>query len=356
VRFRGGLPEEVQGPGSSKFGDKAFSMLTEDERREFCVELLDEIGAQNIRHSGDELIHSCPLPFGGHAGGDRNPSAALNWRKGVFNCFSCGNGGGLIWYIASVRGESSEQAAKWVLDRSGQGADEATAQSIIEWIESSYFTDDEGNEAPMPHYSERTLDPWRLVHPWLTEVRGIERSNIVECEVGYDESDERIVIPHFWQGQLVGWQKRRLRRNAKQPKYQSTPDFPRDRTLYRLPSHHAELVVLVESPMTAVAKCHVAPIAATFGSEVTDRQARHLSKFPKVTLWMDNDQAGWHSVAQIAPALSSTSFVRVVSSPWMEDMDELPDEVVGEMIEEAVPWQVWQQPAVNSLRSFLART
>lgn len=51
--------------------------------------LRDVIGARNMMIHGDEIIHSCPLPFGQHTTGDSNPSAALNKESLLWNCFRC---------------------------------------------------------------------------------------------------------------------------------------------------------------------------------------------------------------------------------------------------------------------------
>lgn len=53
------------------------------------VVLQDILGIREITNNGDELIHSCPLPFGMHRNGDLSPSASLNSETLLFNCFTC---------------------------------------------------------------------------------------------------------------------------------------------------------------------------------------------------------------------------------------------------------------------------
>src|ERR1017187_3010288 len=74
--------------------------LSDQEKRDMCLNLLEGMGARNITVKGDEILHSCSLPFGLHSNGDEHPSASLNWSKLVFHCYGCGSSGGIAWFVS----------------------------------------------------------------------------------------------------------------------------------------------------------------------------------------------------------------------------------------------------------------
>ena len=88
--------------------------LSDEDKQQMCLDLLDQFGAQNVKVIGDEILHSCVLPFGFHANGDRNPSAQLNWRKLTYNCYGCSSGGGLLWFVGTCKGEDTGGVVSWV--------------------------------------------------------------------------------------------------------------------------------------------------------------------------------------------------------------------------------------------------
>lgn len=102
--------------------------------------------------------------------------------------------------------------------------------------------------------SAQTLTPWLKLHPWVTETRHVHPEVAMAFRVGYGVfrtpvndtwvQSHRIVLPHFWRGDLVGWQTRRLTEDGT-PKYLSSADFPKDLTIFNYQPRQS--VVLVES-------------------------------------------------------------------------------------------------------------
>lgn len=329
-----------------------IELLPDFEKERLCRELLGEFGVGNVQATnGGELIHSCPLPFGLHANGDRNPSASLNWQTLTFNCFTCG-GGGLLWLIAVCRDTSSTAARKWLLNEAGIGSEEQPLAKVLEFIDAVYDRDRKRHTAPLPRFDERVLDPWLVIHPYMTEIRRVPVASLEHFKVGYgviptrtkDGSVEshRIVIPHFWRDRLVGWQSRRLTDDGT-PKYKSTPDFPKDSTLFNLTNPRGE-VVLVESPLSALRHGLDLPLVATFGASVTDSQVRLVSKADRAVLWFDNDNAGWKATEDVAERLGAHIPVYVVESPYAADPADLEADEVAHLISKAVPYSIWRRP------------
>jgi|JI10StandDraft_1071094.scaffolds.fasta_scaffold00994_22 hypothetical protein len=353
MRFRVGLDE-------AKKASNPFGHLTLDQRRDLCMEVLHDVGARNIHERGHEIMHSCCLPYGNHPNGDRNPSASVNFEKMVAGCYVCGNGGWL-WWVAAVKGlESSTHARSWVLDRVGaERVDDL--QDLLAFLD-SLVSPSPGIITPPPVYDPSVLTPWRLIHPYLTENRGVPWENIVRLQVGYGTlrvctapntfvQSERIIIPHFFRDKLHGWQSRRLCDDGT-PKYVSTPDMPKDSTLYNLEVGQDRLVV-VESPMTVLRHSHHASMTGTFGASVTDKQMGVLTsaRAKKIVLWFDNDTAGWLATEKVGAALMSHTMVWAVQSPFEGDPADLTDEQVERTLAECVvPFSLWQRPLVETLR------
>ena len=271
------------------------------------------------------------------------------------NCWVCG-GGGFLWWVATMRGDSEVEVIDWLARAHGVGSAQEI-QALLAFLDSLYQRDVASPNASLPHYDISILDQWKFIHPYLTEFRRISADNIVRHTVGYGHirikigenqlvNSERVVIPHFWDGQLVGWQSRRLTDDGT-PKYAATPGFPRDTTLFNFdPS--ADPVVVVEAPISVVANSHVAHFEATFGSAVTSTQLDHLAQHRgDFYLWFDNDPAGWKATEEVGAYLSQrTSRVFVIDSPFAADPADMnPATVSSALSEWRVPWVLWTRPA-----------
>lgn len=326
--------------------------LPASERHQMCMSLLEEFGARNVTERGEEIVHSCLLPFGRHPNGDRNPSASINWEKLTYSCFVCG-GGGLLWFIDTMRsgtGTSSPgKAREWLAEKTGIGGVQELG-ALLAYLDAVY--EKRVHTVPvMPRYDAKILDNWRFIHPYLTEIRGISEGNLITHNVCWNPDENRIVIPHFWDGRLVGWQARRLGKEG--PKYQSTPEFPKDRTLYNYDPSVADVVV-VESPMTVIARTHQAHLEATFGAMVTTHQMEAIHRHRgRIILWFDNDEAGWWATEQVGEWMSQRGTVWAVDSHLDADPADLDDETFARMLDECVvPWVVWQRPDPGSLQEW----
>lgn len=340
------------------------TLLDDASKERLCRDLLAEFGVTRIRQTvKGELIHSCPLPFGNHAHGDRNPSASLNFRKLTFNCLGCQSSGGLLWFIACCRGEDGLQARKWLEEQTGLGQTVMDLSKLLLMIDGMYAKE-ASMPPPIPSFAPSVLDPWQAIHPYLTiglpefgvPGRGIPEATLERFRVGYAEQypmgldedgderppQERVVIPHWWHGSLVGWQARALARGD-EPKYKASPDFPRDRTIFNYQS--GVDVIVVESPMSVLRHWHHQPtMMATFGAKVTEEQLGLLRRAKSVTVWMDPDKAGWKATRQLIRELPRHTVLNIVDSPWDADPGDLDDEAVDKLIADAVPWGLWTKP------------
>jgi hypothetical protein len=359
-----------------KGGPFEAGMLPLSQKEDLCRSLLAEFGVTNVRErvSDHELIHAC-LIDPTHTRQASEPTASLNYEKLAYRCLGCGARGGLLWFIATCRQETSVEARRWLSQTVGTDGQVMDIADLMRYLDAVY--DVKKTKAMIPAYSQRMLDPWALVHPYLTDPkaeggRGIPEENVRLLRLGYAEeykvgetpdkrpiTSERIVLPHFWKGDLVGWQTRRLASDGT-PKYLSSPDFPKDQTIYNYQPRN-ERAVVVESMMSVATHVHALPeMEATFGASVTDTQVRLLAKHPTVVLWMDNDKAGWDAIdgydqvnakgrvtghtPGLGELLARTCNVLVVDSPYAADAGDISTEDALALVNSAIPYSAWTRP------------
>lgn len=349
-----------------------LTALPESHKEQLALSVLNALGIDNVRRQGNELIHGCRVTSY-HSDQDQNPTAALNADNFMWHCLGCGAGGTILWLIATLHDEidTIEQAREWLNGEAGLSRAMALPD-LLALFDSIYLPK---RLAPMPVYSPRMLTGWleQGVPAYITGERGIDPDyargmGICTDPVGKVNgapTGPRAVIPHWWRGNLVGWQSRRLP-EAQQtaPKYHSTPGFPRDETLYcpTPPAHPVSgdrRVLGIESPMSALRHGPRHRTAATFGAVITDLQITKLAQLPgdEFVFWLDNDEAGWRAIEGrtdrqgrrwpgAAEKLSHWKKVYVVESPWDADPAELDDDTVDTLIDAAIPWAVWARPTV----------
>lgn len=318
--------------------------LPAEDKRALCLSLLEEFGARVIQppNAQGEIIHSCVLPFGLHRHGDAHASASINYLKLVYNCLGCGCSGGLLWFVSTCRGTTAVQTRQWLTEKAIVDIEDIGA--FLVYLDSLY-NPTRAEVEPIPHYSPRVLDPWRQLHPYMFENRRIPMENLRRFDIGYGVIDitptlqsERIIIPHYWKGELVGWLSRRIADDGT-AKYLNTVGFPKAQTIYNYDPKVPAMVV--EGPMSVLAHPDDPHMEATFSAEVTKKQVRLLAEHPKVTLFFDSDTAGWQATLKVGEALLAYTEVEVVMNPFDADPADFGDEYRNLL---RVPFSTWQPP------------
>jgi len=310
------------------------------------------IGAQNITPTGDELIHSCPLPFGNHRNGDTNPSASLNSSTLLFNCFTCG-GGDVVWLVSNVLGITRSEAFAMLRGES-EGTRLVPVEEFVNRLKDVFDSKTEVQEN-IPVYSRSILNRWGGTCDYLTN-RGVSEAVQSEMYTGIDRGRvevahlpggidqnvqvDRVVLPHFMNGELIGWVARKVDDVPGVPKYRNSKGFPRGAWLYNLDDARKwNHVYVVESPMSVlVLKSRgIYNVVATFGAKVEEKQINLLRQFSRVTVFMDGDEAGRKSTSNLIEALSPFVRVKVVMTPDGEDpatLTEIPESIT------VLEWQI----------------
>jgi DNA primase len=321
-------------------------------------QILDHYGAQNVTEvvSADgstELVHSCLLdrvePH--HAHGDAHPSACANVDKGLYVCYSYW-GGDIFHLIQKLEGRDDFASIVPVLSDFFCGAthDSVRVRKDLDTIfaEPMYAVD-------LPSYSEKVLPPVGA-HPYMLG-RGITMEAHKLLRIGYDAKDNRIVFPHFFDGKLVGWQKRAIPPDnvyrwlatcPQWPKYKSSSGMPKSETLYGWDqlwcgNPACDHVVVVESPMS-VARAYsevIHNVVATFGAYVAKAQIDLLKQFRSVTVWMDDDPAGQRGCHKLVKALYRHTEVLVVTPDKGRDLGDCTYEQAIDKLNAARPAALW---------------
>lgn len=204
----------------------------------------------------------------------------------------------------------------------------------------------------LPSYSDTVLDPWAFVHPYVVE-RGIDVDTASRLSIGWREDVNRITIPHFWRGKLMGWQSRAIPDRPGEwpgsydgdiPKYRNNRGFPKSDTLYftggRADESIPRRVIVVESPFSVVKAeaLGVTGVVATFGAKVSEVQIELLRGAQEVIVWMDDDDAGQRAQRKLVRGLERHVRTRVVFPDEGMDLGDYSDiDAVNEKIESAVP-------------------
>lgn len=308
------------------------------------VVLQDILGVGEIHESGDELIHSCHLRIGNHKNGDQSPSASLNKDTLLFNCFTCG-GGSVIWLVQNSLNVSREEAVA-ILMGEANGTTIVPIEDFIKRLE-GVFEQNHHERTDIPIYSDTLLRRWEGPCDYLTS-RGVSEAVQREMRTGVEKNRsevqkspqgermvavDRVVIPHFMKGQLVGWVARKLQDIQGIPKYRNSKGFPRGAWLFNLDNAilHDEVYV-VESPMSVlVMKSRgIDNVVATFGAKVDASQLALLRNFSRVIIFMDGDAPGRMATSHLIESLGSYTKLSIIETPDDEDpatLDVIPASV-----------------------------
>ena len=318
------------------------------------IVLQDIIGVGELIENGDEYIHSCPLPFGMHKNGDINPSASINKDTLLFNCFTCG-GGSVIWLVQNCLNVTRDEAIS-VLKNEVTELKVISIEDFTKKLEGVFGTAQQ-SKVEIPVYSENLLNRWQGTCDYLT-VRGVSEAVQREMRTGVErarpeiakspEGDitvtlDRVVLPHFMKGKLVGWVARKIQDVPGVPKYRNSKGFPRGAWLYNLDNNlDNDHVYVVESPMSVlVLKSRgINNVVATFGAKVDKQQLELLRRFNSLTVFMDGDLPGRAATQHLVEELNCYTKVAIIETPDDEDpatLLEIPSSI------NSMEWQLTHQ-------------
>jgi DNA primase len=293
-------------------------------------EVLRHYGVE-LKLTGDQHHGFCPLP--NHNGKRKSPSFSANVKRGVWQCFGCGEGGNLLDFAVLMErgnpksGEDVRKVASLLKERFLGG----TKPSKGEISNSDKEDENVVVNAPLD-FELKGLQP---NHPYLLD-RGFTPETIAHFDLGYCSRGllaNRIAIPlHNERGELVGYAGRVIADEAiteENPKYRFPGRRKRKevihefRKLLLLYNAHriaapVDDLVLVEG-FAAVWWLHQASIAnvvGTMGASCSEEQAKTIvslvSDSGRVWILTDGDSAGERCALSILIRVGSHRFTRWV--------------------------------------------
>lgn len=269
------------------------------------------IGFVPMESRNGEDRGQCPDIWGLHKHGDTTGKFSINREKMVYNCWVCG-GGSLLSLAMSLNDMQPEQAVDWLYQFAAE--EEEGSNELEDQLDRIFQEQEYSDSDTMPYFNEKVLSRYDDAYDtWYSE-RGITRETQESFDLRISREHQKrsktdevysgpaILIPHYWNGTLVGWQGKWIDPNRPDwvKKYTNTPGFPKELTLFNYWSCAGEFaktlpyVVVVESPITTLflESCGI-PSIATFGSSVNESQMDLLKIFEQgIVLAADNDGAG----------------------------------------------------------------
>ena len=235
-------------------------------------------------YSGDEAMCRCVF----HT--DRSPSMAVNVKKGVYHCYSCG---------ASGRIESIGHRLSITMSSKTNLDDLTLAIQQLRSVKTE----------TVRVYTEQWLDRFDQPHPYLRK-RGFNSQVRLAFRLGYEDETNSVTIPiRDLRGQVLGVIRRRLDKDAK-PRYVYPRGFRISQHLFAAHLRRRRCphtIAITEGTLDTVAMWGARiPSVAIYGSKLSDKQAQTLVRLNprRVVIMTDADDAGRKAADNITSKLS----------------------------------------------------
>ena len=312
----------------------------------------------NLKRSGANLFGLCPFH------GEKTPSFSVAPDKGIYYCFGCHKGGGVINFQMEIEGLSYGDAVRALAKRAGMEVPEdpqfqsrykqqerlwALSKEAARYFHSKLYAP-EGAEglsyAQKRGMSRSTLTKFGIgfaPNGWNGLVDAMKAKGYTDQELKdaglvsekngriYDRFRNRLMFPIIdVRGNVIGFGGRVM--DDSTPKYLNSPEtiiFNKRKNLFALnlaKKSKLGYLILVEGYMDAVAlhqygfDCAV----ASLGTSLTQEHAVLLSRYTEqVVLIYDGDEAGQNATRRAIPMLEAAGIqVKVLRMHDAKDPDE----------------------------------
>ena len=337
----------------------------------FPPAFLDELTARNpiedvvgqyvtLKRSGSNLFGLCPFH------GEKTASFSVSPDKGIYYCFGCHKGGGVIHFQMEIEGLSYPDAVRALAKRAGMEVpDDEQYQSRYRQQERLWALSKEAAR----FFNTQLYGPQGREGLEYAKKRGMPQSTLTKFGIGfapnswdaltkamlakgyteeelkesglvsvsqkngkiYDRFRNRLMFPIIdVRGNVIGFGGRVM--DDSTPKYLNSPEtiiFNKRKNLFALnlaKKSKLGFLILVEGYMDAVAlhqygfDCAV----ASLGTSLTEEHATLLSRYTEqVVLIYDGDQAGQNATQRAIPMLEKAGLqVKVLKMRDAKDPDE----------------------------------
>lgn len=339
----------------------------------FPAAFLDELVARNpiedvvgqyvsLKRSGSNLFGLCPFH------GEKTPSFSVAPDKGMFYCFGCHKGGGVIHFMMEIEGLSYPDAVRALAKRAGMEVPEDEQyQSRYRQQERLWALHKEAarfyhaqlyapaGAAALEYAYGRGMPKAVLTKfgigyapdSWSALVDMLRRKGYTDQELRdsglvaegkekgnlYDRFRDRLMFPIIdVRGNVIGFGGRIMKQDDNAAKYLNSPEtliFNKRKNLFALnvaKKTKLNYMILVEGYMDAIAlhqygfDCAV----ASLGTALTEDGANLLSRYTsQVVLIYDGDNAGQNATQRAIPILEKAGLqVKVLQMRGAKDPDE----------------------------------
>ena len=337
----------------------------------FSPAFLDELNHRNpiedvvgqyvaLTRKGSNLFGLCPFH------GEKTPSFSVNPEKGIYYCFGCHKGGGVVNFIMEIENLSYPDAVRFLAKRAGiEVPEDNLGQSQYKkkerlWAlckEAARFFNDQlktpAAAEARAYVAKRGLsastvtrfglgfapNAWSALLDTMT-AKGFSKQELLEAGLVlknenkgtlYDRFRNRLMFPIIdVRGNVIGFGGRVM--DDSTPKYLNSPEtiiFNKRRNLFAMnivKKSKQGFIILTEGYMDAIAlhqygfDCAV----ASLGTSLTQEHADMLSKYTnEIVLTYDGDAAGQNATARAIPMLEKTGLrVKVLRMQGAKDPDE----------------------------------
>ncbi len=342
----------------------------------FDVAAIEEVVGEyvSLKKAGANYKGLCPFHD------DKNPSMSVSPSKGIFKCFSCGQGGNVFHFVMEHEGLSYPLAVKFLADKYNIQIEESDLNiteieeegrrkdgiyAALEFAKNFFherlMSGEDGRVIYKPYLQERGFREESL-KKFSIGLSGTSRSDMLNAGLtkgftaqqlfdaglvkkiddnqGVLESNlrdtfiERIVFPIInISNKVLGFGGRIIKTDVKAPKYLNSPEsivYEKRKELYGLnfaknSIRKSETVYVVEGYMDvlSLSQSGVENVVAVSGTAFTEEQARLLKRFStEAILLFDGDEAGINaSLKHINTLLKFDINTKIVLFPADEDPD-----------------------------------
>ena len=329
----------------------------------FPPSFLDDVVARNpiedvvgqyvtLQRRGSNLFGLCPFH------GEKTASFSVAPDKGIYYCFGCHKGGGVIHFIMEIESLSYPDAVRFLAKRAGLDVPEdpeyqsryrkqerlwALCQEAARFFHGTLYSP--AGEAGLSQGTLTRFGVGFAPNRWdgllvamgkkgYTEEELLDAGLVLRSEKSgnlYDRFRNRLMFPIIdVRGHVIGFGGRVM--DDATPKYLNSPEtliFNKRKNLFAMnlaKKSKSGRIILVEGYMDAVAlhqfgfDCAV----ASLGTALTEEHASLLAKYTdQVVLIYDGDQAGQNATQRAIPMLEKTGLrVRVLRMQGAKDPDE----------------------------------
>lgn len=272
-----------------------------------------------IREKTDYISVTCPSHNNGQ---EKRPSCGIyigdgDAEYGSFNCFTCGQHGSFVHFVALCFDTTDSTAKKWLIKHFGEKNTELKLELepiILKKTEKNTYLD------------EKILEDFQSYHPYMDK-RKLSKKVCETFKIKYDPKSECLVFP-VWdeRGNLYML----TRRSVKNKTF--IIDKNKDKPVYLLNfirKNNIPEITICESQINALTLWGwQIPAVATFGCNITDKQVEILNKsgIKHIYLAFDGDEAGKKGTKKLISKLNKSILIDVIEIPAGKDVNDLTEE------------------------------